>query len=195
MFLAPAVASIKPLAPVPASASATTIFSSPIAPVTAPAQPTSRPTSSHTTPAAHPPQNVTSTQPVTQQSSAAVASRIGSVSIADPAPNPGNDGSSSHDDAGNNYSNRATSSNPSRSFRRSQSGASTGTSVAGDSKVKIRKLEKNSGMGKWRQAAVFDNWVDDAMDQLLIGNLHPESNVAMVWLGWHLEGEANILHL
>ena len=32
------------------------------------------------------------------------------------------------------------------------------------------------------------------MDQLLIRNLDPESNVAKVWLGWHLEGEAKILH-
>lgn len=32
------------------------------------------------------------------------------------------------------------------------------------------------------------------MDQLLIGNLDAESNVAMVWLGWHLRGVAEILH-
>ena len=71
---------------------------------------------------------------------------------------------------------------------------STGTSVTGDSKLKIPKLEKHSGVGKCRQAAVFDNWVDNAMDQLLNGNLDPESNVGMVWLGWHLEGVAKILH-
>ena len=72
--------------------------------------------------------------------------------------------------------------------------ASTGTSVLADSKVKIHKFEKKSGICKWRQAVVFDNWVHDAMDQLLIGNLDTESNVAVVWLGWHLEGEAKIIH-
>ena len=32
------------------------------------------------------------------------------------------------------------------------------------------------------------------MDQVLLGNRDTESNVAMVCLGWHLEGEAMILH-
>ena len=32
------------------------------------------------------------------------------------------------------------------------------------------------------------------MDQLLIGNLDLKLNVAIVCLGWHLEGEALILH-
>ena len=40
-----------------------------------------------------------------------------------------------------------------------------------DSKLKIPKGEKNSSIGKWRHAAVFDNWVDHAIDELLIGNV------------------------
>ena len=164
LFPAHPVAPAKPPAPIPARASAPTIFSRPITPVTAPAQPTSRPTSSHTTPAPQPPQNVSSTQPATQESPAAGTSRPRCVSVAAPAPDPDDDGSSSVDDTGNNNSNRFASSTPPRSFRRSQSVASTGTSVMGDSKLKIPKLEKNRDVGKWRQAAVFDNWVDYAMD-------------------------------
>ena len=187
LFLADSVASIKPLATGPAGTSAPIIFSRPIILVTGPAQPTSTLTSSNATAAAHPPQDVTSTQPATQQSAAAVSTRIRSVSITSTASNP-------DDDVGNNNSNRLASSTPLTSYERYQSVASTSTLVMWDSKLKIHKLEKNSGVGKWRQAAVFDNWVDAAMDQLLIGNLCPESNVAMVWLDWYLKGEAKIHH-
>jgi len=40
----------------------------------------------------------------------------------------------------------------------------------------------------------LDNWVNDAMDILEVGELDPEARQAMIWLGWHLQGEANILH-
>lgn len=72
--------------------------------------------------------------------------------------------------------------------------ASIAITVMGASKVNIHKLEKHSGVGEWRQATVFNNWLDDAMDQLHIANLDPGSNVGNVWLGWHLEEEAKILH-
>ena len=65
----------------------------PITPVTAPAQPTSRPTSSHTTFAVQLPHKVTSTHPAKQQSTAAVPSRTRSISIAAPTPDPDDDGS------------------------------------------------------------------------------------------------------
>jgi len=32
------------------------------------------------------------------------------------------------------------------------------------------------------------------MDILEVGELDPEDRSAMIWLGWHLEGEAKILH-
>jgi len=32
------------------------------------------------------------------------------------------------------------------------------------------------------------------MDILEVGKLDPEDTSAMIWLGWHLEGEAKILH-
>jgi len=53
--------------------------------------------------------------------------------------------------------------------RRSQSVGSTTSSVFGSSKLKAPKLEKNSGSGKWKEAASFDNWVNDAMDILEVG--------------------------
>ena len=163
-FPAHPVAPTKPSAPITAKARAPTIFSRPITPVTAPAQPTTRPTSSHTTPAVQPTENVSPTQRPTQQSPAAGCLRTRSISIAATAPDPVDDSSSSEDDASNNPSHRFASRTLPRSFRRSQSVASTGTSVMGDSKLKIHKLEKYSGVGKWTQAAVFDNWVDDVMD-------------------------------
>ena len=64
----------------------------------------------------------------------------------------------------------------------------------GDSKLKIHNLATHSDVCIWRQAAVFDNCVDDPMNHGLIGTLDPESNEGMVWLGWHLEGEAKLLH-
>jgi hypothetical protein len=62
------------------------------------------------------------------------------------------------------------------------------------SKLEIPKLEKNSGTGKWRTAAVFDNWQDDARDILQVMGLDSAARDAMIWLGWHLEGDAKILH-
>jgi len=72
-------------------------------------------------------------------------------------------------------------------------GSTTGT-VFGSSKLKPPKLEKNSRSGKWKQAAIFDNWVNDTVDILEVGELDSEARQAMIWLGWHLEGEAKILH-
>jgi len=60
---------------------------------------------------------------------------------------------------------------------------STTSSVFGRSKLKSPKLEKNSGSGKWKEEAIFDNWVDDAMDILEVGELDPEDRSAMIWLG------------
>ena len=148
LFPAPALAPIKPLAPVPAKIPVPSIFSRPITLVIASAQPTSRPTSSHTTAAAQPPHDVTPTQPTKQQSPAAAPSRTVSVSIAAPASDHDNDGSSSDDDAGNNNSHRFASRTATRSFRRSPSMASSGTSVIADSKLQIPKLEKCSAIGK-----------------------------------------------
>ena len=78
--------------------------------------------------------------------------------------------------------------------RRSQSMGSITSSVFGSSKLKAPKVEKNRGSGKWKEAASLDNWVNDAMDMLEVGELDPEARQAMICLGWHLEGEANILH-
>ena len=64
----------------------------------------------------------------------------------------------------------------------------------GSRKLKPLKLEKNDGTGKWRKAAVFDNWENDLRDILKVGDLDPESEDAMIWLGWQLEGDAKILH-
>jgi len=44
------------------------------------------------------------------------------------------------------------------------------------------------------EAATFDNWVNNAMDILEVGELDPEDRSAMIWLGWYLEGQAKILH-
>jgi len=78
--------------------------------------------------------------------------------------------------------------------RRSQSVGSTTSSVFGSSKLKAPKLEKNSVSGKWKEGAIFDNWVNDGMDIVEVGELDSEARQAMIWLGWHLEGEAKILH-
>jgi len=71
---------------------------------------------------------------------------------------------------------------------------STTSSIFGSSKLKAPKLEKNSGSGKWKEAAIFDNWVYDARDILEVGELDPEARQVRIWLGWYLEGEAKILH-
>ena len=78
-FRAHLVLAIKPLAPVPARVSAPTIRRRPVTPVTATAQPTARPTSSHTTPATDHPHLITFPQPATEQSPAAVPTRTRSV--------------------------------------------------------------------------------------------------------------------
>jgi len=67
--------------------------------------------------------------------------------------------------------------------RRSQSVGSTTSSVFGSSKLKAPKLEKNSRSGKWQEAGIFDNWVNDAMDILEVGELDPEARQALIWLG------------
>jgi len=97
--------------------------------------------------------------------------------------------SSSSEDDTNNGSGKA-----SRRGRRSQRVGSTTSSGFGSSKFKAPKLEKNSGSGKWKETAIFDNWVNDAMDILEVGELDPEDRSTMIWLGWHLEGEAKIVH-
>ena len=117
LFPVQPVALIKPFAAVPARAPTPTLFSRPITSVIAPAQPTSGPASSNTTPAAPPCQNITSKQSAIQESSAAVAYRTRRVSIAAPAPDTDDDSSSSDKYAGNNNSNRCTSSTPPWSFR------------------------------------------------------------------------------
>jgi len=111
---------------------------------------------------------------------------------ASPGSDPGDsDGCSSSSSEGDtNYGSGKASSRG----RRSQSIGSTTTSVFGSSKLKAPKLEKNSGSGKWQKAAIFDNWVNDAMYILEVGELEPEDRSAMIWLGSHLEGEAKILH-
>ena len=131
LFPAPTVVPIKPLATVAARVSDPPILRRSITPVTAPAQPTARPTPSHPTAAAQPTHNVTLTQAATQQSPTAAPSRTRSVHIAALIPNPVDD------DAGNNNRNRFASSTPPRSFRRSQSVPSTGTSGIGDSNLKF----------------------------------------------------------
>ena len=55
-------------------------------------------------------------------------------------------------------------------------------------------MKKNIGSGKWKESAIFDNWVNDAMDIQEVGELDPEDRSAIIWLDWHLEGEAKILH-
>jgi len=99
----------------------------------------------------------------------------------DPGDSDGSSSSSSEGDT-NNGSRKASSKG-----RRSQSVGSTTSSEFGSSKLKAPKLEKNSGSGKWKEAAIFDNWVNDAMDILEVGELDPEDRSAMIWLGWHLE--------
>jgi len=74
---------------------------------------------------------------------------------APPGSDPGDsDGSSSSSFEGdtNNSSGKASSRGS-----RSQSVGSTTSSVFGSSKLKAPKLEKNSGCGKWKEAAIFDN--------------------------------------
>jgi len=105
----------------------------------------------------------------------------------DPGDSDGNSSSSSEGDT-NNGSGKASSRG-----RRSQSVRSTTSSVFGSNKLKAPKLEKNSGSSKWKEAAIFDNWVNDAMDILEVGEVDPEARQVMIWLGWHLEGEAKIL--
>jgi len=106
----------------------------------------------------------------------------------DPVDSYGSSSSSSEGDT-NNGSGKASSRG-----RRSQSIGSTTSSVFGSSKLRATKFEKNSGSGKWKEAAIFDNWVNDAMDILEVGELDAEARQAMIRLGWHLEGEAKILH-
>jgi len=101
------------------------------------------------------------------------------------------DGSSSSSSEGD--SNKGSGKASSRG-RRSRSMGSTTSSVFGSSKLKGPKLEKNNGSSNWNEAAVFDNWVNDTMNILEVGELDPEARQAMIWLGWHLEGEAKILH-
>jgi len=111
---------------------------------------------------------------------------------APPKPNPGDlDGSSSSsfEEDTNNGSGK-----PSNRGRRSQSFGSTTSSELGSSKLKAPKLEQNSGSGKWKGATIFDNWVNDTMDILEVGELDPEARSAMIWLGWNREQEAKILH-
>jgi len=60
---------------------------------------------------------------------------------------------------------------------------STTTSVFGNSRLKAPKLEKNSRSSKWKEVAIFDNWVNDVMDILEVGELDPEDRSAMIWLG------------
>jgi len=52
--------------------------------------------------------------------------------------------------------------------------------VFGSSKLKAPKLEKNSGSGIWKEAAIFNNWVNDAMDILEVGELDPEDRSDMI---------------
>jgi len=114
--------------------------------------------------------------------------RMSAPSGSDPGDSDGSSSSSSEGDT-NNGSRKASSRG-----RRSQSVWSTTSSVFGSSKLKAPKLEKNNGSGKWKEAAIFDNWVNDAIDILEVGELDPEDRSAMIWLGSHLEGEAKILH-
>ena len=155
LFPATIVFPRKPQVPPSAADPVPTIFTRPITTVEAPAQPTSGPTSSHTTPPAQRPQNVRFSQPSTQQAPATGSCRPRSVRMAAPAPEPSDDSSSSDDDAGNNNSNRLASSTRPESVRRSQSVASTGTRGLRDSKLTIPKFENNSQFGKWRQSTAF----------------------------------------
>ena len=72
----------KPSLPTPTRPPVPTLFSRLITSVTAPAQATCGLTSSHTTFAVQPPQNVTPAQPVAQESSAAVSATTTIVRIA-----------------------------------------------------------------------------------------------------------------
>ena len=111
---------------------------------------------------------------------------------APPGSGPGNSArssSSSSEGDSNNSSRKANSRG-----RRSQSVRSTTSSVFGSSKLKAPKLEKHSSSGKWKEADIFDNWINNAIDILKVGELDPEDRSAMIWLGSHLEGEAKILH-
>ena len=114
--------------------------------------------------------------------------RMSAAPGSDPGHSDGSSSSSSEGDT-NNGSGKASSRG-----RRSQSVGSTTSSVFGSSKLKGAKLEINSGSGKWKEAAIFDNWVNDAMDILEVGELDPEDRSTMIWLGSHPEGEAKILH-
>lgn len=143
LFPATTVLPRKPQVTPPAADTVSTIYTRPITTVKAPAQPTSGPTSSHTTPPAQRPQNVRFSQPATQQAPATGSCRTRSVRMAAPAPVPSDYSSSSDDDAGDNNSNRLASSTPPESFRRSQSMASTGTRGLRDSKLKIPKFVNN----------------------------------------------------
>ena len=64
----------------------------------------------------------------------------------------------------------------------------------GSRKLKPLKLEKNDGTGKWRKAIVFENWENDLRDIWKVGDLDPESEDAMSWLGCQLEEDAKILY-
>jgi len=100
---------------------------------------------------------------------------------APPGSDPGDsDGSSTSFSEGDNNNGSGKASSRSR---RSQSVGSTTSSVFGSSKLKAPKLEKNSKSSKWKEAAIFDNWVNDAIDILEVGELDPEDRSAIIGLG------------
>jgi len=67
--------------------------------------------------------------------------------------------------------------------------------VFGSSKLRAPKLGKNNGSGKWKKVAIVDNWFNDAIYILEVGELDPERRSAIFWLDWDLEGEAKILYV
>jgi len=72
---------------------------------------------------------------------------------------------------------------------------STASTSLVSSNLKPPKLEKNDRTGKCWKAAICDNWKSDLRDALKVGDLNAESEDAMIWLGWQLEGDAKILHV
>jgi hypothetical protein len=146
------------------------LFGNPAGPSFNPARPTPivqpTPQQQH-----HVPQNA----PPTPQQSHRTPTR---VRMSEP---PGSDPSHSDDsDSSQGPSNPRSSRHSSTPFRRSGTVDSTASTSLGRSKLKPPKLEKNDGTGKWRKAAVFDNWQNDLRDILKVGELDPASEDAMI---------------
>ena len=52
----------------------------------------------------------------------------------------------------------------------------------------------NGKDAKWHKAAIFDEWVSDALELIDYQKMNRDGIDAMIWLGWHLKGDAKNLY-